>query len=232
MRAAPLAALLMAVLAGCGGAAPGPSSATDPGATGGAPPPPGILDPSADGFLLSGVGHYRDPIGYLHIVGEAENRGATDRSLQVEVQLLDAAGADQGRTFTYACLPLVPAGGRSGFHAIVQDKDEAVASWVVTPVPGANGTARPLEVTGTPSTDALGHEHVQGTVVNPGSLAAAKAKVCATFLMEDGTVGDVAFAATTPSDVPPGATAAFEVRALRDAAPFADRHLAAQPTEA
>ncbi|MEA3190016.1 MAG: hypothetical protein QOD77_598 [Thermoplasmata archaeon] len=211
-----LPVLVMVLLAGCGGPAP-----IEP-----------MEDDGAGALVLRGVGHYRDTIGYLHLVGEVENRGADALAVQVEARLLDAAGADAGTTFTYACLPLVPAGGRSGFRVDVQDKDAAVADWVLSPVPGASGAVLELPVTGTARLDSLGHERVAGTVTNPGPGAAVGVKVCATFLLEDGTVGDVASAATDPRDLGPGATAAFEARALRDAAPFAERRLAAQGADA
>lgn len=207
-----------------------PTSAATPGPA--ATPTPAASRPGGTGadVKLLTKSERRDSIGYFHVVGEVENLGPQNAEfVKVTGTFYDAADAVVATTSTFTGRGVVPAGQKSPYDLMVEDKDAKIARYKLTvsasPTSKSPAGEGLLEARGvTTNTDAIGYHHVVGEVQNNADRRATFVKVVATFYDAAGTVVGTAFTFTDPSEVPAGGSAPFDLFVDADDVPPIARH--------
>lgn len=161
---------------------------------------------------------YRDETGY-HVVGTAANDGdANASSLRVQATFYDEEGEVVNTSSRQGFRDITPRGEVNPFEIQVRDDDRRIdsyelelsAGWTDDAPPG-DGALNLSNVSA--SEDTYGYHHVRGDVDNDGTQTANRVRVVAAFTNETGTVVAVELGPTTPSDIEPGGTASFDLRA-------------------
>lgn len=168
---------------------------------------------------------WTDSVGYLHVIGEVLNN-TTDyrRWVEIDATLLAASGAAVGSAVGYTDVPTLRPSGRSTFEIVArQPTGYAKTSLkVCTPNIGGSGclsgqptTDAPMSAAVAPSPtylDAAGLRHYPGTVTNTATATEKLARALVTLHDSYGNIRGLGGAPTSPTTIPVGGSASFDVR--------------------
>jgi len=160
---------------------------------------------------------YIDVLGFLHVTGELQNNYSdSSEFVRVTATVYDGSGTVVGTANGFTDISTIRPGERSSFDVVLSDKEQSLkaVSWKIA-VSGDRTTSvrdAVLEVReGDSFIDVLGFYHVTGEISNGGSATANFVQVAgALYDGQDNIVGTVR-GFTSPSEIPPGGTASFEL---------------------
>lgn len=178
-----------------------------------------ILAPASaqSDFTVLSSSDYIDSIDFYHIVGELQNNSdRVVRFVEVTATLYDDQDVVVGRPFGFALIDVMRPGERSPFHVIFTDSEQInkIVSYKlsISSTPLTVDKERSLELkVGEGYLDSIGFYHLVGEVTNNGDRTATFVEVSAAFYDSNGNIVDTATGFTSPSDVGPGMTEAFEI---------------------
>ncbi|MEM2760807.1 MAG: FxLYD domain-containing protein [Nitrososphaerales archaeon] len=164
---------------------------------------------------------YLDERGFLHIVGEVENRDTSAfEFVQVTVTLYDSNGSAIGTKSGFPLVDVITPGNKSPFHIVYTDTEKAkeVAriegfvsnTFATTPKEkGLQILSHDLFI------DNQGYTHVAGEIRNNGMTNSTFTQVVATFYDHEGKVLAETFTITDPDNIQAGEKATFEAMLLQ-----------------
>lgn len=164
---------------------------------------------------------YVDAVGWLHVVGEVKNTSTnTINYVNIVATFYDSANKVVGTSFTYSTIGTLRPQEKSPFNIILYNNEQTskTSSYKLT-ASADLAVAKPANLalkTGDSYYDAVGWFHQVGEVTNKGDKTATFVLVAATFFDSSGKPRDAAFTYTQPADIPPGATAPFELISFGD----------------
>jgi LysM repeat protein len=159
--------------------------------------------------VVDQVNFYRTPVGSLWVLGEVINEGEFPAA-DLQVQIDFASGFSVN---AWVQPPLLPAGARAPFAALVREAPELDAMPAVSIAGGAplaDAGNHYLDLAATAATATIEEDLVtiSGTIANTGALTARSIAVIATFYDAQGRVSGYS-QALLPGPLPPGETASF-----------------------
>lgn len=181
--------------------------------------------------VVDQVNFYRTPVGSLWVLGEVVNEGEF-AAADVQVQIDFPAGGQSLAVPAWVQPPLLPAGGRAPFAALVREAFEGEATPAVsivggTPLLDAGSHYLDLAPEVTEATIEDDFVALSGVITNTGSLTATATSVVATFYDAQGRVSGYS-QQQLPGPLPPGETASFALDGTPPGAPVVDYRLLVQ----
>ncbi len=157
---------------------------------------------------------WTDSTGSLWLVGEVQNTTAsTLQYVKLAITLYDLTGTVTNADYTYASInPLLP-GQKSPFRTyLIAGPTDYVTRTISTNV--SISSSEPLNlrcVNVTHWVDSYGWPHFAGQVQNDGTAEAKFVQVVLTLYDDDGHIVNCDYGYTSPTTIPAGGVAAFEV---------------------
>jgi len=171
---------------------------------------------SPSAVIHNNTSNYIDEVGYLHVVGEAQNTGDVWlQSVRIGATFKNQNGAVVGTSFTYTLLDRLPPGVTSGFDVFEFDKGKSamIRSYTLAiEFETAEPLTTALEIINTSSSkDSFGFLTIVGEVKNNGDTISEYTEVVAIFYGANGNVVDVGYTFTEPTTVQPRSQQSFKL---------------------
>ncbi|NLF64090.1 MAG: LysM peptidoglycan-binding domain-containing protein [Chloroflexi bacterium] len=181
--------------------------------------------------VVDQVNFYRTPVGSLWVLGEVVNEGEF-AAADIQVQIDFPSGGQSLAIPAWVQPPLLPAGDRAPFAALVREAPESESMPAVSIVGGApllDAGSHYLDLASGVTEATIEDDYVSltGTITNTGELTANTISVVAIFYDSQGRVSGYS-QQQLPGPLPPGETAPFALDGTPPGAPVVEYRLLVQ----